>query len=300
MNKKKILITGGTGFIGSNLANKLVDMEHEVTIIGNKAEQKTKASRYLELHFNGIDWKAIGPQDVLFHEAANNDTLDLNEDEMFRANVQAPLDLFRRLAILGCRQFVYASSTAVYGDSPAPYIESTTPPKPLNPYGHSKFLFEQLVMKMANQFEVNLVGLRYCNVYGLGEGHKGTRASMIYQLAKRMMEGNPPKLFKHGEQKRDWISVDDVVSANLAAMCYSASGVFNCGSGKATSFNELVRILNKELGTNYEPIWVENPHEEQYQSYTECDMTKAKNELGFEPKIDIETGISNLVKALKQ
>ncbi len=296
----KILVTGGTGFVGSNLTNRLVDMGHEVTVIGTKTEQKTNASRYLELHFDGVDWDSVGPQDVLFHQAANNDTLDLNEEEMLRANVYTPLRMFYRLACMGCRQFVYASSTAVYGDSPAPYIEGVTPPSPLNPYGKSKYFFEKLIAKMPEKLNVNVVGLRYCNVYGPGESHKGKRASMIYQLAQQMMAGQPPKLFKHGEQKRDWINVEDVVQANLAAMNYPMSGVFNVGSGKATTFNDIVRILNRELNTNYETVWIGNPYKKRYQEYTECDMTKSKNELGFVPQIDIETGIANYVKWMKQ
>jgi ADP-L-glycero-D-manno-heptose 6-epimerase len=299
----KILVTGGTGFIGSNITNKLVDMGHEVTVIGCKTEQKTRAARYLELHFDGVDWESVGDQDVLFHEAANNDTLDLNEDEMLRANVYTPLRMFYRLALLGCRQFVYASSTAIYGDSPAPYIEGVTPPSPLNPYGRSKYLFEKLIMEMPKKMNVNVVGLRYCNVYGPGEEHKGHRASMIYQLAQSMIEGNRPKLFKHGEQKRDWINVEDVVSANLLAMDYQGCGVFNCGSGQATSFNDLVKIINKgiaDLHPHLYPVWIGNPYKKRYQEYTECDMTKAKEELGFVPKIDIETGIENYLKWLRK
>ncbi len=140
--------------------------------------------------------------------------------------------------------------------------------------------------------DIRVVGLRYCNVYGPGEAHKGKRASMIFQLARQMREKDP-RLFKFGEQKRDYIYVKDVVTANLKAAEAGESGVVNCGSGAATTFNALVEILNRNLGTERRPEYIDNPYEAAYQNHTECDMAQAKRLIGFVPEYDIEKGIAD-------
>jgi len=289
----KILVTGGTGFIGSNLVRELVK-NHEVTVIGTKSEVPTPGiKKFLSLHFNGIDWSQIAGMDVVFHQGANNNTLDQDKGEMWRGNVDAPIRLFCRALDGGCKKFVYASSTAVYGNSPAPYVEDTTPIRPLNPYAESKVAFDDFAMRFAKDNDVSVVGLRYCNVYGPGEDHKGPRASMIHQIAYQMLKGKSPKIFEHGGQKRDWIYVKDVVKANLLAMEFEGSDIFNCGFGKAVSFNDIVRLLNDILRMRLKPEYIPNPYKESYQTFTECDMKKARIALRFEPEYNVESGMSN-------
>jgi ADP-L-glycero-D-manno-heptose 6-epimerase len=289
----RALVTGGTGFIGSNLVLRLIADGHDVVITGSDAEQKIPGFRgkYLQTGLLGVDWDAIGTVDVLFHQAAINDTTSLDAREMERANVEASRELFRRVIENGCRHIVYASSTAVYGDAPAPYRETATL-NPLNAYADSKFHLEQFAAEFALTYpQTTVVGLRYCNVYGPRENHKGARASMIYQLARQMLRGNP-KLFKHGEQKRDYLYVDDAVAANMLAARATESCIVNCGSGTAVTFNDLVAMLNEALGVRREPEYIENPYADRYQSHTECDMSLAKVKLGFVPKFDIRKGIA--------
>jgi ADP-L-glycero-D-manno-heptose 6-epimerase len=119
---------------------------------------------------------------------------------------------------------------------------------------------------------------------------------MIWQLAQQMKTRNP-RIFKHGEQKRDYIFVEDVVRANLAAAASGKSGVYNCGYGAATTFNELIDILNQVMGTSREPEYIDNPYAAAYQSYTECDMTATRDSIGFIPKIDIRKGIEEYFKS---
>ncbi len=288
----RVLVTGGTGFIGSNLVMRLLRDGHEVLITGHDAEQQIPGFRgkYLQPSFLGIDWEAIGKVDRLFHQAAINNTTLLDEREMLRANVESAQELFCRLAEKGCRRIVYASSTAVYGDAPAPYREDG-PLHPLNPYALSKKLMEDFAAQFAREHpDVIVVGLRYCNVYGPRENHKGKRASMIFQLAQQMQKGNP-RLFRHGEQKRDYLYVDDAVRANLMAAEARQSCVVNCGSGTAVSFNELVERLNRLLDVRREPEYIENPYADRYQSHTECDMALAKQQLGFVPEFDLQRGL---------
>lgn len=289
----KILVTGGTGFVGSNLVLRLMQEGHDLVITGHDAEQKLPDFRgkYLQPGLLGIDWDAVSGIDVLFHQAAINDTTLGDEAEMMRANAEASRKLFQTVIDGGCRSIVYATSTAVYGDVAVPYRE-TGPVNPLNAYARSKLALEALAAELAVAHpQVAITGLRYCNVYGPRENHKGRRASMIWQLAQQMKAGNPC-IFKMGEQKRDYIYVDDVVRANLAAAAAGRSGVFNCGYGAATTFNELIAILNEAMGTRRTPEYIDNPYAAAYQSHTECDMSLTRQALGFVPKFDVPSGIA--------
>jgi ADP-L-glycero-D-manno-heptose 6-epimerase len=294
----RCLVTGGTGFIGSHIVKKLVDSGHEVIITGHEGEDSLpffKGKRIFP-SFNGVDWNAIGKIDVLFHQAALNDTQFMDMAEMLRVNFQGTTKLLNEILFRGCRKIIYASSTAVYGNQPAPYLESNSvyPIIQPTPYVASKRAVELYANSLANQYpDLSIIGLRYCNVYGPGEFRKGKRATMIYQIAQQM-RGGLVSLFKHGEQKRDYIYVKDVVEANMLAMAFNGSGVFNCGSGTATTFNDLVSILSKHLKADHllTTIYIDNPYKN-YQVHTQCDMTKAKEVLGFVPKHSIDQGIED-------
>ncbi|MBS3143158.1 NAD-dependent epimerase/dehydratase family protein [Candidatus Woesearchaeota archaeon] len=287
----RVFVTGGTGFIGSNIALELIKQGHDVLITGTDAEQSIPgAKKYLQPSFIGIDWEALGNLDIVFHEAAINDTTFLDKEEMFRANVESAKALFERAIKNGCKRIVYASSTAVYGDVQPPYKEEG-PFHPLNPYAESKLELDKYAMELSKKHsDVIIVGLRYCNVYGPRENHKGKRSTMIYQLAQQMQRGNP-RIFYDGEQKRDYVYVKDVVRANLLAAKAKQSCIVNCGAGKAVSFNEIIRILNDVLGMQRAPEYFNNPYKGVYQDFTLCDMTKARELLGFTPEFDIKKGI---------
>jgi len=296
----KILVTGGTGFIGSNLVRALVDKGHEIVVVGVQTESSIPGiSKFLNLHFRGIRWHQIKNIDVAFHLAANNDTQNLDGDEMIEANYSSPVHLFEQLRTSGCKKIVYASSTAVYGNASPPYREKTTEIAPLTVYGESKAMFDKYAAQFSELYGMSVIGLRYCNVYGPREDHKGKRKSMIGQLISQMMDGHRPKLFKSGEQKRDWLYVKDAVDANLKAMETNVSGIFNCASGIATSFNDLISIINKNLGTNLEPEYVDNPIKDTYQNHTECDISMMKNTLGFSPQFDVAKGIDDYIEFIK-
>ncbi len=288
----RAFVTGGTGFIGSNLTKRLVQTGHDVVVTGTITEQRIPDSvTLLTPGLVGIDWKRIGKMDVLFHLAANNDTESQDAEEMYHANVEASRELFERVVRSGCKQIVYASSTAVYGISPSPYVEEKTQLSSTTPYGKSKAMLERFAQDFQNRNpQVTLAGLRFCNVYGPAESHKGRRASMIYQLARQMQAGSRPRIFRSGEQKREWLYVEDAVEALLRAA--GASGVVNCGTGHPWSFNEIVRTLNEVLGTSLEPEYFDNPHADSYQSHVQCDMSLAKEKIGFEARIDLRAGIA--------
>ncbi|MFO7626513.1 MAG: NAD-dependent epimerase/dehydratase family protein [Candidatus Fermentibacteraceae bacterium] len=288
----KCLVTGGTGFVGSNLALHLQSLGHEVLITGNESEQSIPEFRGVRLYpgLFGIDLDRMGRIDILFHQAAINSTRMTDRGEMLRANLEAPLELFRHVIGQGCRRIVYASTTAVYGRNTAPFREDG--PLDLNtPYAESKKLLEDASMALGRECPgVVTVGLRYCNVYGPRENHKGSRATMIQQFARQMLTGNP-RLFENGEQRRDYIYVKDVVRANELAAKAEKSCVVNCGSGRATTFNELVSILNGVLSLDRVPEYIPNPYEGSYQDDTTCDMSLAAELLGFVPSFGIADGI---------
>lgn len=288
----RILITGGTGFIGSNLALTLRSEGHDVLITGSMYEQQLPefANSIIYSGLTGIDWERVGAVDALFHQGAISDTRILDEKEMLRANVETSRIVFGEALARGAHTIVYASSTAVYGNLPAPFVE-TMVPAPQNPYGVSKAALDTYAMEFAIEHpEVRVVGLRYCNVYGPRENHKRQTASMIYQCAQQMLKGNP-KLFKFGEQLRDYTYVADVVRANICALTAKKSCVVNCGSGTATSYNDVVTHLNEVLGLSRTPAYIENPYASRYQTHTLCDMHLAQELLDFVPQYGITRGI---------
>jgi ADP-L-glycero-D-manno-heptose 6-epimerase len=142
-----------------------------------------------------------------------------------------------------------------------------------------------------------IIGLRYFNVYGPREAHKGSPASMIYHLSKQMKAGQRPRIFKHGEQKRDFVYVKDAVEGSIRALDAQTSGIYNLGSGQALSFNELVDVLNKCLATNFQPDYIDNPHAH-YQNFTQADLTKVRSALGYEPRFPLEDGVRDYMQWL--
>jgi ADP-L-glycero-D-manno-heptose 6-epimerase len=143
-----------------------------------------------------------------------------------------------------------------------------------------------------------VVGLRYFNVYGPREAHKGAAASMIYQLYGQMKAGRRPRVFRGGEQKRDFVHVNDVVVCTVQALTAPRSGVYNCGSGQAFSFNEIIAELNQNLRTTLEPEYFDNPFSF-YQPHTEADLTLSRKELNYSPQFPPARGIADYVAVLE-
>lgn len=287
----KVLVTGGSGFIGHGIANKLVADDHAVAITYARAENDPRGQIKFGTSLRDIPPTALGYNDVLFHQAANNDTQKSGEDVMFEANVLAPSVLFERFADAGCRQFVYASSSAVYGNSPAPFSEDS-PVSPLTAYARSKAAFDEWAMDFAASRKVNVIGLRYCNVYGPGEEHKKNRMSMIRQIISQVSSGENPKLFWDGSQMRDWCYLDDVVAANMLAMNFQGSGIFNIGSGISLTFHEVLDVINKQFSSSLIPRYISNKIIDTYQSHVECCIDKAIRVLGYKPDYDLTRGVS--------
>lgn len=290
----RVLVTGGTGFVGSNISARLLAEGHEVWVTGAEGEAGLCGGARL------VPWgeASRGRFDVCFHQAANNDTLDGDAERMNAANVFGPAALFYSLLRGGCGRFVYASSTAVYGNRPAPYTEET-PPNPLNVYARSKLAFDEFAAGFAEETGAAVFGLRYCNVYGPGESHKGRRASMVFHLSVQVLSGRRPRIFRDGEQRRDWVHVSDVVEANLACLSAGSGGVFNVAGGEGVSFNRLVGLVNAAAGTGLEPEYIECGFGASFQTNTECDVSRAREQIGWSPRYDIERGVGEYLPLLR-
>lgn len=291
----RILVTGGAGFVGSNLVKRLAAEGHTTVACDDFSSGSwTNLIDYVgdtltvDLSGDLSPLTHLERFDVIFHEGSITDTTVIDQRKMMENNVEA----FRQLLDLACKwesRVVWASSAATYGRGPSPNKESQ-PAEPLNVYGYSKLAMERLAERYANRLPHPIVGLRYFNVYGAGEQHKGKFASMIHQLAKQMRAGKRPRIFTDGEQRRDFVYIDDVMQSNLLAMQSKTAGVFNVGSGAASTFNSVIENLNRVLKTDLPPEYIDNPYDF-FQTWTEADLTQSRKVLKYDPKYDLTKGI---------
>jgi ADP-L-glycero-D-manno-heptose 6-epimerase len=310
-NNKTILITGGAGFIGSNLAFYFQDNFPESKIVvfdcfrngGIFPNGNLKSfGHYKNLSgFNGhIICGNINNQadlallqdykfDYIFHQAAISDTRVYDQEIIMKTNVNSFYDLLA-IAKKDGALMVYASSAATYGNQPSPQTVGKESPE--NPYGFSKYIMDQIANRYSKENpNLTIVGLRYFNVYGAREFYKGGTSSMVIQLGHQILDGKAPRLFKNSDQIfRDFIYIDDVIDAAINSCSTHQNGTFNVGTGISRSFQEVSDILQKELGTDLGTEYFKNPYDG-YQSDTKADISITNESLGFEPKFSLEKGI---------
>ncbi|WP_121022610.1 ADP-glyceromanno-heptose 6-epimerase [Helicobacter vulpis] len=307
----RILITGGAGFIGSNLALYFQQHHPKARVIAlDRFREHTPPSTSLG-HFKnliGFRGEVLGADitcdldriakldfDYLFHQAAISDTTNTNQTLVLRTNYQAFLDLLEIAQSKGAR-VIYASSAGVYGNTPAPNVVGQGE-VPENVYGFSKLCMDKHVLGRSCRAIAPIVGLRYFNVYGPGEFYKHKSASMILQLGLQALKHQEVKLFEFGEQQRDFVYIEDVIQANVKAMCASASGVYNVGYGGSHSYNEIVRLLQQELG-DFKVRYIKNPYAF-FQEHTCADISPAQQALDYQPMYDLQKGIEAYVPTIR-
>lgn len=299
---KTILVTGAAGFIGSNLTLELQQQfpDAQITAIDDFRSASFKNLEGFGGDLIAADLSALDlgkyfrrdAVDAVFHLASITDTTEHDEFKQTHDNVESWRNLLN--FFVGAKtRLVYASSAATYGiASGINRVEGLQ--KPANVYAFSKVQLENLARRFAHeQPDQIVVGLRYFNVYGPRESHKGAAASMMYQLAQKMRAGERPRIFKHGEQKRDFVYVRDIVSYTIAAATKATtSGVYNAGSGQARSFNDVITNLNRVLQLSLEPDYIDNPYPF-YQPHTEADLTATTPALQTSPAYPLERGMDD-------
>jgi len=321
LKDKTILITGGAGFIGSNLAFYFQENHPEanIVILDSFRSGETLSNGNLKSfgHFKNLigfrgeiisgdindkdlllDLEVNYNFDYIFHEAAISDTTAQEQDLMIKTNVNAYKDLLD-LAVAHDANMIYASSAATYGNAESPQRVGREAPN--NVYGFSKLSMDHLSREYMKDCDISIVGLRYFNVYGANEYFKNSTASMVLQFGHQLLAGKNPRLFEGSDKiLRDFIYIEDIIQANIKAMQPKQSGIYNVGTGKARSFQDIVDILQYELGTTLPCEYIPNPFIGSYQFHTEADIATTKEGLGYEPAFEMEDGIKAYVAEIQR
>ncbi|MCX8682630.1 ADP-glyceromanno-heptose 6-epimerase [Gilliamella sp. B2889] len=283
-----IVVTGGAGFIGSNIVRGLNKKGCKDILVVDDLKDGTKFSNLVDLDIADYMDKddfivAILSNenlniDVIFHQGACSSTTEWDGKFMMENNYQYSKDLLHYCLELDI-PFLYASSAATYGGRSDNFIEDRAYEKPLNVYGYSKFLFDQYVRQVLPTAKSQVCGFRYFNVYGPRETHKGSMASVAYHLNEQLHKGEKLKLFAGSDTfKRDFIYVEDVVDVNLWFWENKVSGIYNCGTGKAESFQTVAdAVLHYHKKGEIEYIPFPEHLEGRYQRFTQADLTKFRN-----------------------
>lgn len=292
-----IIVTGGAGFIGSNLIKLLNQAGHKNIVAVDDLTDGTKFANLVDLDIADYidkdeflarvvagdpfeEWDEI---EAIFHQGACSATTEWNGKFVMEVNYDYSKDLLHFCIARGI-PFIYASSAATYGGRNDNFIEDRRFEQPLNVYGYSKFLFDEYVRRLLPTTNSQIVGLKYFNVYGPREQHKGSMASVAFHLNNQMKAGQNPKLFEgcdgfgNGGQTRDFVYVEDVCKVNIWFWKNAGkSGIYNCGTGRAEPFLNVAEAVVKHHGRGQvEFIPFPDHLKGHYQSYTQADLTKLR------------------------
>lgn len=310
-----IIVTGGAGFIGANLVAALNRMTAEPVMV---VDDLTDGHKFVNLrdldvadYLDKDDFRrrldageSFGEISAVFHQGACSATTEWDGRYMLENNFA-----YSKTLLHWCQRervpFIYASSAAVYGGS-TDFQEHPRNERPLNVYGYSKLLFDQYLRRHETQLTAQVAGLRYFNVYGPREQHKGSMASVAWHLANQLRDGDTVRLFEgshgcaDGEQQRDFVYVDDVVAVNLWLLQRpNVRGVFNCGTGAAAPFNAVGKAVIEHFGRG-EIEYIPFPAhlESAYQAFTQADMSRLRS-AGFDGEFrGVATGVADYLATL--
>ena len=312
-----IIVTGSNGFIGSNLIKGLNEIGHkDIIAVDDQDDPELKENiahcdiqdflnidEFINLiRNNEIDGTKIR---AIFHQGACSNTMEWDADFLYKNNLLYSKELLN-LSQKTKKPLIYASSASVYGAGKI-FEESVENEDPINLYAYSKFKFDQLVRQELIKSETQIVGLRYFNVYGPQEQHKGTMASVAFHLHNQLKDNEEIKLFEgsdgydDGEQRRDFIYVEDVVKVNLWFLeNQKVSGIFNVGTGKSQTFNEVAHSVinwNKRGKINYVPF--PEKLKGAYQSYTQANISKLRKAGYKDEFLNVQEGVKKYLDRLE-
>ncbi|MCU0880518.1 MAG: SDR family oxidoreductase [Pirellulaceae bacterium] len=306
------LVTGGAGFIGSHIVHALVARGDKVRVLDNLSTGKRSnlAAVAADVEFLEGDLtdiaavgKAVAGCEIVFHEAALASVPRSVEAplESHAACATGTLNVLDQARRAGVRRVVYAASSSAYGNQPTPRKKETDLPSPLSPYAAAKLTGELYCEAFWHSYGLETVALRYFNVFGPRQDPRGPYAAVIPLFIKAIQEGDRPKIFGDGGQTRDFTYVENVVAANLkaaAAPREAAGRVFNVGNGVAISLLDLLNELSRILGKKIEPIFAPERVGDVRDSL--ADISLARSVLGYEPLVDLPTGLVPTVEYYQQ
>ena len=304
----KILVTGGAGFVGSNIVESLVEEKHEVVVLDKFVLGSLKNLESIKDKITIVTGDITNKKnvfdagngcDIIFNEAAASSSPMFKEDlaNSVKINVEGFVNILDA-ARKNDAKVIYASTSSVYGNNPSPLTEDQTITPP-NFYAATKYSNEHLARIYTSEYGITTTGFRYMSVYGPHEKAKNNFANLVSQFLWDMKKGIAPIIYGDGKQTRDFIFVKDIVKANLLAMNLKGqkSEIINAGTGRATDMNELIDLINTTLNTKITAKYIKNPVKN-YIPTQRGSTIKAKEVLGFEAKITLEDGIKILNKHL--
>ncbi len=306
----KVLVTGGSGFIGCHLVDRLLDEGFEVWVLDNFSSGRLEniIHRMDEKSFHLVRGdirdavvvgKVVENVDAVFHLAALVDVNHSIENPVLfnEVNVVGTLNLLKACVDFDVDKFVFASSAVVYGDSKPAKKKENMVTRPISPYGVSKLVAEQYIQMFNELYDLETVCLRYFNVYGPRQGLKSAYSGVITAFIAKLLRGESPVIYGDGEQSRDFVYVDDVVTAYMLALKSSevVGEVFNIATGTKTTINEIARKLQRITKTEYLETVFMKPRTGDIKHCT-ADISKAEKLLGFHPQVELGEGLSELVK----
>ncbi|TAJ15254.1 ADP-glyceromanno-heptose 6-epimerase [Marinilabiliaceae bacterium JC017] len=305
------IVTGGAGFIGSNIVKHLNEKGIDNIIIVDNLAQTSKYLNLNRLRFHDYMDKtdflsridSLGKIDTIFHQGACSATTEPDANYLIRNNYEYSKQLLHYCLDKGSR-LIYASSASVYGNGENGFKEDPSCEYPLNGYAFSKFIFDNYVRRIfsSEKYETQVVGLRYFNVFGYQENHKGSMASVPFHFFNQANENGEIKVFEGSENfLRDFIFIEDVVKVIDFFFESGKSGIYNCGTGTARSFMEMAKIFSSEFGNcQIKTIPFPEHLKGKYQAYTKADRT-ALNNVGYDNSfLTLEEGIKRYLSKLKK
>ncbi|CAH2215380.1 NAD-dependent epimerase/dehydratase family protein [Tepidibacter aestuarii] len=297
----KILVTGGAGFIGSNLADKLISSCHDVVVIDNlstgKVENLNSKAKFYKIDICNKDIVEIFEKekfDIVYHVAAQIDIQKSIQDPINDAmiNVMGTINILEACRKNNVKKIIYSSTAAVYGNPNYLGIDEDHYKQPISFYGSSKLSSEYYISTYSKLYNLDYTILRYSNVYGIRQDKNG-EGGVISIFLDKMMDSEDVTIFGDGSATRDYIYVEDVVDANISSIEYGSGEIFNIGTGKYTSvlklFNIMADICNKDIGMIFENERLEDIKD----SYFEID--KSLNILNWKPKFCLENGLKKTI-----
>ena len=309
----KVLVTGGAGFIGSNLTEALLLRGHRVRVLDNFATGK-KENLIFDKEYPSLEivegdirdpqicQKAMKGIDFVFHQAALPSVQRSIEDPVTSnsVNVEGTLNILVAARNAGAKRLIYASSSSVYGDTPTLPKKEEMPPNPLSPYALQKYIGEGYCRLFFQLYGLPTVSLRYFNVFGPKQDPTSVYSAVIPRFIDALLQGRSPVVFGDGEQSRDFTFIDNVIQANLLAMNsdFHPGETINIACGESTSLNQLINILKEILGSKVSPIY-EEPREGDVK-HSLADIRKGKQFLNYDPRVEIKAGLAKTVEYFRK